>query len=186
VPDAEASLWSAPGPLLLAYRGVAPRIHGDAWVAPGATVIGDVEIGAESSVWFGAVVRGDFHWIRVGARTNLQDGCVVHVTRERFPAWIGDEVTVGHGATVHGCRVGHGALVGIGAIVLDGAEIGEEGLVAAGAVVTPGSAVPPRTLVAGAPARPVRALAATEVADQRARALGYVRDAREYARALRG
>lgn len=174
----------APAPLVLPYRGVAPRIHADAWIAPGATLIGDVEIGAETSVWFGAVVRGDFHWIRVGARTNLQDACVVHVTRDRFPAWIGDEVTVGHGATVHGCRVGDGALVGIGAVVLDGAEVGEEALVAAGALVPPGGCVPPRTLVAGAPARAVRVLTPDELVEQRERALGYARDAREYARAL--
>jgi carbonic anhydrase/acetyltransferase-like protein (isoleucine patch superfamily) len=174
----------APGPLVLPYRGVAPRIHADAWIAPGATLIGDVEVGPETSVWFGAVVRGDFHWIRIGARTNLQDGCVVHVTRDRFPAWIGDEVTVGHGATVHGCRVGHGALVGIGAVVLDGAEVGEEALVAAGALVPPGGRVPARTLVAGTPARAVRTLAPREVKEQREVALGYARDAREYARAL--
>jgi carbonic anhydrase/acetyltransferase-like protein (isoleucine patch superfamily) len=180
----DADRTRAAGPVLLAYRGVAPRIHPEAWVAPGATVIGDVELGPDTSVWFGAVVRGDFHWIRVGARTNLQDGCVVHVTRDRFPAWIGDEVTVGHGATVHGCRVGHGALVGIGAIVLDGAEVGEEALVAAGALVAPGAVVPPRTLVAGTPARPVRALSPDEVKLQRERALGYARDAREYARTL--
>jgi len=169
--------------LLLPYRGLEPRIHPTAWIAPGAAVIGDVEIGPESSVWFGSVVRGDVHRVRIGARTNLQDGCVVHVTRERFPALLGDEVTVGHRAVVHGCRVGDGALIGIGAIVLDGAEIGEEALVAAGALVVPGSAVPARTLVMGAPARPRRSLDAAEVKEQRERALGYVRDAREYARA---
>jgi carbonic anhydrase/acetyltransferase-like protein (isoleucine patch superfamily) len=151
------------------------------WVAPGAVVIGDVEIDAGSSVWFGAVVRGDIHSIRIGARTNLQDHVVVHVTRDRFPARIGDEVTVGHRATVHGCTVGDGALVGIGAVVLDGAEIGEEALVGAGALVPPGAVVAPRTLVVGTPARAVRALSAAEVAEQRARALAYVEDARAYA-----
>jgi len=168
-------------PLLLPFRGRWPRLDDTAWVAPGATVIGDVEVGARSSVWFGAVVRGDFHWIRIGAGTNLQDHCVVHVTRERFPAEVGDEVTVGHRATVHGCRVEDGALVGIGAVVLDGAVVGEEALVAAGALVTPGTRVAPRTLVMGAPARPVRELSAAEVDEQRARARDYARDARVYA-----
>lgn len=168
-------------PLILAFRGRAPRLHDDAWVAPGAAVIGDVEIGAGSSVWFGSVVRGDFHWIRVGAGTNLQDHCVVHVTRERFPAEVGDEVTVGHRATVHGCRVGDGALVGIGAVVLDGAVVGEEALVAAGALVTPGTRVAPRTLVMGTPARPVRELSGAEVDAQRAQARHYACDARVYA-----
>lgn len=171
------------GPLILAYRGQLPRVDPEAWLAPGAVVIGDVEIGSGSSVWFGSVVRGDFHYIRIGERTNLQDQCVVHVTRERFPAVLGDEVTVGHRAVVHGCHVGDGALVGIGAVVLDGAVIGEEALVGAGAVVTPGSKVEPRTLVVGTPARPVRVLRDAEVAEQRERVLGYVRDARSYAEA---
>jgi len=158
-----------------------PRIHPEAWLAPGAVVIGDVEIGARSSVWFGTVVRGDVHHIRIGARSNLQDHCVVHVTRGLHPARIGDEVTVGHRATVHGCTVGDGALIGIGAIVLDGAEIGEEALVAAGALVPPGAVVPARRLVVGVPARVVRALRPDEVAGQRERALEYVETARLYA-----
>jgi carbonic anhydrase/acetyltransferase-like protein (isoleucine patch superfamily) len=167
--------------LVLSHRGREPRVHCDAWIAPGAMVIGDVEIGAESSVWFGAVVRGDIHSIRIGARTNLQDHCVVHVTRNLYPTRIGDEVTVGHRATVHGCTVGDGALVGIGAVVLDGAEIGEEALVAAGALVPPGAVVPPRTLVVGTPARVRRELSPAEIKEQRARALAYVQDARAYA-----
>lgn len=168
-------------PLLLPFRGCSPRLDETAWVAPGAVVIGDVEVGAHSSVWFGAVVRGDFHWIRIGAGTNLQDHCVVHVTRERFPAEVGDEVTVGHRATVHGCRVEDGALVGIGAVILDGAVVGAEALVAAGALVTPGTRVAPRSLVMGAPARPVRELSAAEVDEQRAQSRSYARDARVYA-----
>jgi carbonic anhydrase/acetyltransferase-like protein (isoleucine patch superfamily) len=145
-------------------------------------VIGDVEIGAGSSVWFGGVVRGDVHRVRIGARTNLQDHCVVHVTRDRHPVSIGDEVTVGHRATVHGCTVRDGALIGIGAIVLDGAEVGEEALVAAGALVAPGVHIPARQLALGAPARPVRALRADEIAEQRARARDYVETARVYLR----
>lgn len=152
------------------------------WLAPGAVVVGDVEIGPESSIWYGSVVRGDVHHIRIGARTNIQDACVVHVTRDRFPAWIGAEVTVGHRAVVHGCRVGDGALIGIGAIVLDGAEVGEEALVGAGAVVTPGTRVPARTLVVGTPARVVRDLTDEERREQRERTLAYVDTARRHAR----
>jgi gamma-carbonic anhydrase len=171
--------------LLLPYRGCSPRIHAEAWLAPGVVVIGDVEIGAASSLWFGSVVRGDVHAIRIGARTNLQDHCVVHVTSGLYAAQIGDEVTVGHRAVVHGCTVRDGALVGIGAIVLDGADIGEEALVAAGALVGPGTKVPARTLVRGVPARVARTLNAEEVQQQRARALEYVETARHYARRSR-
>jgi len=174
------------GPLLLPYEGRAPRLHPGAWVAPGATVVGDVELGRDSSVWYGCVLRGDVHGIRVGARTNLQDGSVVHVTAGRFAAEIGDEVSVGHRAVVHGCRVGAGALIGIGAIVLDGAEIGEEALVGAGALVVPGGVVPAGALVLGAPARVVRELSRAERAEQRERTLRYVETARAHARAAEG
>lgn len=133
-----------------------------------------MEIGEASSVWYGCVVRGDVHHVRIGARTNVQDLSVIHVTRERFPTWLGDEVTVGHRAVVHGCRIGDGALVGIGSIVLDGAEVGEEALVGAGAVVTPGTRVPAGALVLGMPARVVRMLSAEERKLQRGRALHYV------------
>jgi carbonic anhydrase/acetyltransferase-like protein (isoleucine patch superfamily) len=162
------------------FAGVWPRIHPDAWIAPGAVVVGDVEIGAESSLWYGAVLRGDVHGIRVGARSNLQDGCVLHVTRDRFACVLGDEVTVGHRAVVHGCRVGDGALIGIGAIVLDGAEVGAGALIGAGSVVTPGSLIPERWLALGTPAKPVRELTAAEVAEQRARTLAYVDTARQH------
>lgn len=144
-------------------------------------MVGDVEIGADSSLWYGAVVRADVNRIRIGARSNIQDQCVLHVTRDRFECRLGDEVTVGHRAVVHGCRVGDGALVGIGAVVLDGAEIGEGALVAAGALVPPGSAVPPGTLVRGVPARPVRQLSDAERETHRAQALHYVETARAHA-----
>lgn len=170
-------------PLLLALGGRAPRVDPTAWVAPGAALIGDVELGPEASVWYGCVLRGDLHRIRVGARTNVQDGSVLHVTRDRFPTEVGEEVTIGHRAVVHGCRVGDGALIGIGAVVLDGATVGDEALVGAGAVVVPGAVVPPRTLVLGAPARPVRELGDEEVRAQRERALQYVETARAHAAA---
>ena len=149
-------------------------------MAPGVAVIGDVEIGPGSSLWFGSVVRGDIHSVRIGARTNLQDLCVVHVTRDRFSTHLGDEITVGHRAVVHGCRIGDGALIGIGAIVLDGAEVGEEALIGAGAVVTPGTKIPAGALALGAPARVVRGLSASEREEQRARAHHYVALARAH------
>ncbi|HEY8122203.1 MAG TPA: gamma carbonic anhydrase family protein [Myxococcota bacterium] len=166
-----------PGARILPYQGRWPRVDPSAWVAPGATVVGDVEIGRESSVWYGCVLRGDVHEIRVGARTNLQDLCVLHVTKDRFPCVVGDEVTVGHRAVVHGCRVADGALVGIGAVVLDGAELGALAWLAAGALLAPGVAIAPRTLAVGAPAKPVRELRAEELAEQRERTLEYVRTA---------
>jgi len=171
-----------PGPLILPFEGRWPRVHASAWVAPGAVVVGDVELGPDASVWYGCVLRGDVHAIRVGARSNLQDLCVVHVTAGRFPAEIGAEVTVGHHAVVHGCSVRDGALIGIGALVLDGAEVGEGALVGAGAVVTPGARVAPYTLVVGAPARPVRLLDDAERTAQRERTLRYIETARAHAR----
>ena len=171
--------------IIRAYAGVWPRIHPDAWIAPGAVVVGDVEIGPDSSVWYGSVLRGDVHSVRVGSRSNLQDGCVLHVTRDRFACVVGDEVTVGHRAVVHGCRIGDGALIGIGAIVLDGASVGAGALIGAGAVVTPGTVIPERWVALGIPARPVRELAVGEIAEQRARALAYVDTARGH-RAAQG
>jgi len=163
------------------FRDVWPRIAASAWLAPGAAVVGDVSIGADTSVWYGATIRGDVNAIRIGARSNLQDQCVVHVTRDRFDCDVGDEVTIGHRAVVHGCRVLDGALIGIGAVVLDGARVGEEALVAAGAVVAPGFEVPDGALALGVPARVSRKLSVEERALQRRRALEYVGTAREHA-----
>lgn len=164
-----------------AYRGVSPRIDPTAWIAPGAVVVGDVEIGRDSSIWYGTLLRGDVHAIRIGCRTNLQDGSIVHVTADRFPCVIGDEVTVGHRAVVHGCTVDAGAMIGIGAIVLDGARVEEEAWVAAGALVPPGAVVAARTLVQGVPAREARVLGTAERAAQRERTLRYVETARHHA-----
>lgn len=171
----------APGAIIRSYQGVWPTIDPTAWVAPGAVVVGDVAVGPGSSIWYGAVLRGDVHAIRIGARTNIQDGSVVHVTAGRFGTTIGDEVTVGHRAVVHGCRVEEGALIGIGAVVLDGATVGADALVAAGSVVTPGGDIPAGMLAVGTPARAVRALSAAERALQRERTLKYVETARNHA-----
>ncbi len=181
-PQEASPLAGEEGPLLRNFEAAVPRIDPSAWVAPGAVVVGDVEIGEDSSIWYGAVVRGDVHRIRIGARTNIQDQATIHVTRGRFETWIGDEVTVGHRAVVHGCRVGAGALVGIGAIVLDGAEVGEGALVAAGAVVTPGSQILAGEMAVGIPARAVRLLSDTERELQIQRTLGYVETSKIHAR----
>ena len=171
----------APGGTVREFAGMRPRLASGVWIATGAVVVGDVEIATDTSIWYGAVVRGDVERVRIGARSNVQDQCVVHVTRDRFPCMIGDEVTLGHRAVVHGCVVGDGALLGIGAIVLDGAEVGEGALVAAGALVTPGAKVSPGMLAVGVPAREVRPLEAAEREAQRERTLAYVETARIHA-----
>ncbi len=158
--------WAArhPGAIILPFRGVWPRIAEDAYIAPGAAVIGDVEIGAEASVWFGCVLRGDDHAIKVGPRTNVQDGTMIHVTLDAHATVIGAGVTIGHGARLHGCVLEDGCLVGIGAIVLDGAVVETESMVAGGAVVTPRKRVPKHQLWGGSPAKFMRALSPDDVA----------------------
>jgi carbonic anhydrase/acetyltransferase-like protein (isoleucine patch superfamily) len=142
-------------------------------------VIGDVEIGEESSVWFHTVVRGDIHRIRIGRRTNVQDHCTLHVTR-RDPLVVGNEVTIGHGAVVHGCTVGDVSLIGIGAVVLDGAIIGRGSVIGAGAVVAPGTVVPAHSLVLGVPGKVVKDLGPGSVDGNRVTAANYVELARAY------
>ena len=141
-------------PYIIPYLGKTPRIHPTAFVAPTAVIIGDVEIGEASSVWFGAVLRGDHpdFGIRIGARTSIQDNCVLHVSA-RGATIVGDEVTVGHGAVFESCEIRRGALIGMNSVLLHGCIIGEESLVAALSVVPTGMVVPPRTLVAGSPAK---------------------------------
>jgi carbonic anhydrase/acetyltransferase-like protein (isoleucine patch superfamily) len=135
------------------YRGVMPKVHPSAWIAGSADVIGDVELGEESSVWFTTVVRGDVNFVRIGRGTNLQDGTVIHVNRNGTPAVVEEYVTVGHAARLHGCHIKSNCLIGIGAIVLDGAVLEEECVVAAGAVVSPGTVVTKGSLLMGTPAR---------------------------------
>ena len=150
--------------MIVAFQGKHPRIHETAFVAGDVIIIGDVEIGAGVNIWFHSLLRGDVNSIRVGAGCNIQDGSILHVGRDRFPLILEEDVVMGHRVTVHGCRIGRGAMVGIGAIVLDGASIGEEALVGAGAVVPPGAVVPARSLVLGAPAKPVRELTERDLA----------------------
>ena len=146
------------------FNGKHPQIDPTAYVAETATVIGDVRIGRESSVWFGAVVRGDVFHIRIGERTNIQDGTVIHVTNGTHPTVLEDEVTVGHNVTLHGCHVERGCLIGMGSILMDAVRIGAESIVAAGALVSPGTIIPPRSLVMGMPAKVKRPLTDEEVA----------------------
>ncbi len=166
---------------ILPYRGKLPRIHPSAFVAPTAVVIGDVEVGAESSIWFGAVLRGDeaAHGIRIGARTSIQDNCVLHVSA-RGPTVVGDDCTIGHGAVFESCEVRRGALVGMNAVLLHGVVVGEEALVAAGSVVPAGLQIPPRTLVAGVPARVRKALEGESAQWIEGSAAHYVAKARRY------
>ena len=165
--------------MLIEFRGITPKLAEGVFVAEDAAVIGDVEIGEGSSVWFQTVLRGDIHRIRIGKRTNVQDQCALHVTR-KDPLRVGDEVTIGHGAVVHGCTVEDLCLIGIGAIVLDGAVIGRGSVVGAGAVVSPGTVVPPRSLVLGVPGKVVRALKPEAEDRNRETAANYVELARAY------
>jgi len=165
---------------ILTIRSKTPKIHESVFLAEGARIIGEVEIGEGSSVWFNAVIRGDIHWVKIGRETNVQDGAVLHVTPEWAPVFIGDRVTIGHAALLHGCTVEDGSLIGIGAIVLDGAVIGRESLIAAGAVVTPKTVIPPRSLVKGNPGRVTRELDVKEIEQISMTAEHYVEISREY------
>ena len=146
------------------FRDKRPQIHPTAFIEESAQIIGDVVIGEESSIWFNAVVRGDVFHIRIGARTNIQDGTVIHVANGTHATILEDEVTVGHNATLHGCHIERGCLIGIGSIVMDGVRVGASSLVAAGALLSPGTQIPPRSLVMGVPARVKRPLTDEEVA----------------------
>ena len=165
--------------MILPYEGRVPRIAPTAFVAPTATVIGDVTIGDEASVWFGAVLRGDVGRIEVGARANIQDNAVLHTTN-RIPTVVEDGVTIGHGAVLEGCTVRRGALIGMNAVILHEAVVGEESLVAAGSVVTDGTEIPPKTVAAGAPCQARKPLSGVS-AEWIARAAGaYVGLSRRY------
>ena len=166
--------------LLYPYEGKTPRIHPTAWVADNAVVIGDVDIGPEASVWFGCTLRGDVGGIRVGARTNIQDGTVVHATFGVSSTDVGEDVTVGHAVVLHGCFVRDRALIGMGAIVLDQADIGAESVVGAGSLVTARTIVPPRKMVLGRPAKITRDVTEAEAKLGLEGAVHYVESARRY------
>jgi carbonic anhydrase/acetyltransferase-like protein (isoleucine patch superfamily) len=166
--------------MILPYHGIIPQIHPSAYIQQSAHIIGDVHIGAESSVWFNAVVRGDVCFIRIGARVNVQDNATLHVFSGGIPTILGNGVSIAHHVIAHACTIHDFTLVGMGAIVLDGAEIGEECLIGAGAVVAPRTQIPPRSLVVGNPAKVLRALKPEEIERLHQTADNYVRFANEY------
>jgi len=148
--------------MLIPYQGVMPTVHPSVFVAPGAMIIGDVTIGEESSVWFNSVLRGDLEPIRIGCRTNIQDGAVIHMDKE-VPCLIGDDVTIGHGAILHSCTIGNESLIGMGAILLTGSTLGERAVVAAGTLVREGQEIPPGTVAMGVPAKVRREVTEAEL-----------------------
>ena len=168
--------------MILPFAGKQPQLGANVFVAPSASVIGDVEIGARSSVWFGAVLRADDHYIRIGEDTNIQDNVVIHEGRGRLPALVGNRVTIGHSVTVHGSVLGDLCMVGMGATILDGCVVGVRCLVAAGALLAPGTRVRPGTLVMGAPARVKRDLRPEEIDQIIESAASYVSLAARYLR----
>ena len=170
-------------PLIAAFQGHSPQVPDSAFVAPTATVVGDVVLGEEVSVWYGAVIRGDVGAIRIGPRSNIQDCCVLHLTSGGTPLVVGSEVTVGHRAILHGATIEDRCLIGMGSVLLDGCVIGEESLVGAGSIVLEGTRVPPRSFVAGVPARIKGPIPDAVLARLRESADGYVRLAREHAAA---
>jgi carbonic anhydrase/acetyltransferase-like protein (isoleucine patch superfamily) len=172
------------GGKLLPHGDTLPQVAGSAWVAPGAYVIGDVNLGEESSVWYGAVLRGDTEPIRVGARTNVQDGCILHAD-PGYPVIVGDGCVLGHNAVVHGCEVGDNCLVGMGATILNGAKIGAGSIVAAGAVVPEGREFPPRSLIVGIPAKHFGEVTDEQAADTKRGASEYVERAAAHLGSLR-
>ncbi len=167
-------------PLILPYNGIMPTIHRDAWIAPGAVVIGDVHIGAFTNVWFGCVIRGDVAPIRIGERTNIQDGTVVHVTREVGPTTIGSGITIGHQALLHACTLHDDCFVGMGAKVMDFAVVESGAFVAAGALITPRKQVKSGELWAGNPAKLLRPVSPEEAAYIPISARHYVELAQDY------
>ena len=168
---------------LLPHGGASPEVAPSAWVAPGAYVIGAVHLGEESSVWYGAVLRGDTEPIRVGARTNVQDGCILHAD-PGYPAVVGDDCVVGHRAVVHGCEIGEGCLVGMGATILNGARIGEGSIVAAGALVPENKEFSPRSLIVGVPAKRVKDVSEEQTADIASGVRTYVERAASHRQSL--
>ncbi len=139
--------------MIIPYGEKIPKIHESVFIAEGSFIIGDVEIDENCSIWFNCVIRGDVNFIRIGRRTNIQDGAILHVTRERHPLIIGNNVSIGHGAILHGCRIGNDVLIGIGAIVLDGVTIGDGSIIGAGSVVAEGTVIPPNSVFMGIPAQ---------------------------------
>ncbi|MBI1820711.1 MAG: gamma carbonic anhydrase family protein [Nitrospirae bacterium] len=166
--------------MIIPYQGICPIVPSSVFIAPGAVIIGDVEIGESSSVWFNTVVRGDVHFIRIGSNTNIQDLSMLHVTRKTHPLKIGNNVTVGHRVILHGCTIGNLCLIGMGAVVMDGAVVEDGAFIGAGSLVSEGSVIPAGMLAFGVPAKPKRPLTPEEKAFLTLSAKNYVEDARTY------
>jgi carbonic anhydrase/acetyltransferase-like protein (isoleucine patch superfamily) len=164
--------------MIIPYKDIMPKIDPSVFVADNAYIIGDVEIGEYSSIWFNTIIRGDENYIRIGKRTNIQDFSMVHITRNKYPTILEDDITVGHGVILHGCVVKSRCLIGIGAIILDGAVIEEESIVGAGALVTERMVIPKRSLVVGTPAKVKRELSDKDIS----MILGSVNNYIEYAK----
>jgi carbonic anhydrase/acetyltransferase-like protein (isoleucine patch superfamily) len=167
--------------MILSYKGIYPKIHKSVFICEGVQIIGDVEIGKDSSVWFNTVIRGDVHYIRIGEKTNIQDNCTLHVTWKKFPLEIGNRVTVGHGVTIHGCTLKDNIIVGMGAVLLDGCLVNSNSFIAAGTLVREKFIVPEGVLVAGMPGKVIRELKPEEIRKIRVSSdnyLGYVKNYR--------
>ncbi|MBD2869676.1 gamma carbonic anhydrase family protein [Paenibacillus arenilitoris] len=165
--------------MLLPYKGIVPTINEDVYIAEGVKIIGDVTVAEQSTIWFNAVLRGDLAPIRIGRSCNIQDGTIGHVNTNQ-PLLVEDEVSVGHGAIVHGCKIGRGTLIGMGAIVLNGADIGEYALIGAGSIVTENKKIPPYTLSIGSPAKVVRELTEDDLQRMKRTMESYVTKGIEY------
>ncbi len=169
---------------IIAYKGIYPKIHPSVFLCEGVRIIGDVEIGEDSSIWYNTVIRGDVNYIRIGKRVNVQDMTMIHVTHDTCPTILEDNVSIGHLAAIHGCTLKKGCLIGIGAKVLDGAVVGEECLVAAGAVVRENFIVPPRVLIAGVPGKIIRDLTPEEIKRVTDTTTNYMKYVSEYRKGL--
>jgi len=166
--------------MITKYKNITPVIHETVFIAPSADVIGNVKIGENSSLWFGTVARGDVNFITIGKNTNIQDSTVLHVTTDKYPVIIGDNVTVGHNAILHGCVVGNCCLIGMGAIILDDVKIGDGCIIGAGAVIPEHSVIEPETLVMGIPAKPKRKVTKDELSEILQSARNYIELAGRY------
>ncbi len=165
--------------MLIPYKGIKPTHDSSNFIAETAQIIGRVTLEEDANIWFGAVIRGDVEPISIGKRTNVQDNAVIHCSKG-FDTIIGDDVTIGHGAIVHGCHIGSSVLIGMGAILLDGVKVGEQSIIGAGSLIPPGKEIPPNSLVVGSPAKVVRSLSEEEILSLKASAKHYVSYASEY------
>ncbi|MEN3034090.1 MAG: gamma carbonic anhydrase family protein [Aquificaceae bacterium] len=166
--------------MLIDFKGKLPKLSEGVYVSPGCYIIGDVEIGKDSSIWFGSIIRGDVNYIKIGQRVNIQDNSVIHVTYETHPTVLYDDITVGHRVVLHGCTISSRVLIGMGAIIMDGAMVEHDSIVGAGALITQNKRFPPGVLIAGFPAKVVRELTESEIKMIKTSAENYVRYKNQY------